>query len=415
MSIKTDFTYSFKKENYSFSQIWEKLSAYQKENDIGFFDLPDTKTYIEECEQALALFPQKKKFVQIGIGGSSLGPKMLISSLASLKTQRNFSFWENIDSDLMAEELELVDFNTTLFYIASKSGGTAETLALLAILLNKMHENGINKDQYKDHLVVVTGVKGDLLNFAKKHSIQTLTLPENVGGRFSVLTSCGLFPAMFAGIDTTSLLQGALNCKNQLIEDKPLRSDLISLALELLFQKNENGKSQTVIMPYSSKLKEFTFWFVQLWAESLGKKRDLSDNVVHTGLTPIASVGAIDQHSQVQLFMEGPLDKFILFIENTQTQHKLELTNCKLLSSFSLHDLMKAELYGTQLAAKEHGVPFSTMTIDRIDPYHLGELVFFFEVLTMLMGQLFKIDPFNQPGVEAGKIYAFEKLNAMTK
>ena len=346
---------------------------------------------------------------------------MLISSLTNIKKQRDFSFWENIDSDLISEELEVLDIKSTLFYIASKSGGTAETLALLVVLLNKMEQEGITEQHYKDHLVITTGEKGDLLKFAKKHQIQTLVMPENVGGRFGVLTPVGLFPALFAGIDAEKLLAGAQSCKEKLDEDQSLRSQLISMGLELFWQKNHNGKEQTIIMPYSSKLKELTFWFVQLWAESLGKKLDLDGKENRTGLTPIASVGAIDQHSQVQLFMEGPLDKFILFIQNTNSNHNLDLKNsidndkCQLLSAFNLHDLMTAELHGTQLAAKDHKVPFATMRIDQVDAFHMGELIFFFEVLTMLMGQLFHINPFDQPGVEAGKIYAFKELRSVKK
>jgi glucose-6-phosphate isomerase len=191
---------------------------------------------------------------------------------------------------------------------------------------------------------------------------------------------------------------------------------MIALSNELLSLQRSKNISQTILMPYSSKLKELTAWFVQLWAESLGKKLDKNGKTVNAGLTPICAVGAIDQHAQVQLFMEGPKDKFILFIEVLNSTANLKLTNsiqsdkCSLLNNFSLHQLMKAELVGTQQAADDHGVPHGTLLIDKVDETSVGALIFYFETLTMITGQLLNIDPFDQPGVEAGKIYAFKWL-----
>ena len=172
-------------------------------------------------------------------------------------------------------------------------------------------------------------------------------------------------------------------------------------------------------MPYSSKLRSFSFWFAQLWAESLGKKKNLKNEIVQTGLTPIVGFGATDQHSQMQLFMEGPNDKCIILIEVENFTHDYKLStsiagnNLSKLSDFSLSQLMKAELNGTLKALQENKRPTIHLKISKNDEYHMGALILFFESLTVLMGSFLMIDPFDQPGVELGKIYAFNFLNQL--
>jgi len=189
---------------------------------------------------------------------------------------------------------------------------------------------------------------------------------------------------------------------------------------EFLFQlKQKKNISQTVLMPYSSKLRNFSFWFTQLWAESLGKKKNTKGDIVHTGFTPIVGYGATDQHSQMQLFMEGPNDKCLVLIEVVKfgADFKLDSTiktkALEKLSGYSLGDLMQAELNGTLKALAENGRPTLHLQIERNDEFHMGELIVFFESLTALMGDYLMIDPFDQPGVEAGKIYAYQFLNQL--
>ncbi|MEK6625480.1 MAG: glucose-6-phosphate isomerase, partial [Bdellovibrionota bacterium] len=185
----------------------------------------------------------------------------------------------------------------------------------------------------------------------------------------------------------------------------------------LLLCKNQ-GITQTVLMPYSSRLKSFANWFVQLWAESLGKRTGLSGREVFEGLTPIPAYGATDQHSQMQLFMEGPLDKVLVIIKVAKFQNDFSLkghfksSSIEKLAQFSLSQLMEAELEGTLRALREAGRPCILLTIPELTPEPLGELIMFFEILTAMMGHYLNIDPFNQPGVEAGKKYAFECLKS---
>jgi glucose-6-phosphate isomerase len=419
-----EITFSNTKHNIDLNSHENSLAKFNstiEDPQNGFFRIVENKDQIQSCKEVLDQFQNKKRFVHIGIGGSSLGPKMLIQALTTAKTQRSFDFWENIDPTIMGEALEEISIEDTLFFVVSKSGGTAETLASLAVLLQHLEESGITADHIKDHLVCATGPSGVLRDFSNKHSLQTLLVPEDIGGRFCVLSPVGLLPAMFAGIDVHALLDGAHSFAPSLLTKNAHENGLFQTAEFLIQALKKQNISNTVFMPYSGKLKEFAAWFVQLWAESLGKKYDLEQNTVHTGLTPIAAIGATDQHSQVQLFMEGPRDKSIVFIEIQNHDFDQKLKNsiggskCDLLSSFSMSDLLKAELEGTKRAAHEHDIPFLNLKIERLDAHNLGKLILFFECLTVLIGQKLNINPFDQPGVEAGKIYAFEWLNDQIK
>ena len=201
--------------------------------------------------------------------------------------------------------------------------------------------------------------------------------------------------------------------------EESLDNPLLNAAEFIFHLKQEQGINQTVMMPYSSKLRAFSFWFTQLWAESLGKKKNLKGEIVHTGFTPIVGYGATDQHSQMQLFMEGPNDKCLILIEVENFGHDYKLatslatSNLSKLSDFTLSQLMKAELAGTLKALQENERPTIHLKISKNDEFHLGSLILFFESLTVLMGDYLEIDPFDQPGVEAGKIYAFNFLNQL--
>jgi glucose-6-phosphate isomerase len=374
--------------------------------DHGFFHLADQPELLSSCEQILERFKEKKNFIQVGIGGSALGPEMLVSSLGS--SERRFEFLCNIDPDSIHDQLQGLEAKETLYYFVSKSGGTAETMAIFSIVSRLLISQGVSPDQFKDYMVFATDpTKSDLLNLGRELGVTCLSVPSNIGGRFSVLSPVGLLPALFAGIDGQKLLEGARAQKDNILNES---CPLLSLG-EFIFTHYKQGINQTVMMPYSSKMRDFSAWFVQLWAESLGKE--------NKGLTPIASYGATDQHSQVQLFMEGPHDKLICFIKIKKFKNDLDLTNefttpsLKKLAPYRLSQLMDAELAGTQKAFNDQGRPSLTIEIDSLDAYHLGQLVLFFESLTALMGGFLEVDPFNQPGVEAGKKYAFEWLASL--
>jgi glucose-6-phosphate isomerase len=364
-------------------------------------------------------FSDRKIFVHVGVGGSSLGPEMMVNALQ--KNDRRFIFINNIDPEEIHSQMQSlahVELKDCLFYFVSKSGSTAEPLAILAIISQVLEARGIRPSEYKDYFVFATDpTKSELLTLAQEWDITTLEVPSDVGGRFSALTPVGFLPALFAGLDLNLLLKGAVDAQADLLLEK--NNDMIACAEFLYSLKTKKGISQTVLMPYSSKLRSFSFWFTQLWAESLGKKKNKKGDVVNVGLTPVVSYGVTDQHSQMQLFMEGPNDKVIIIIEVENFAHDFKLhsilhsNNLQKLSGFSLSKLMKAELEGTIKALRGNDRNVIHIKIKKNDEYHLAQLILFFESLTVLMGDYLMIDPFDQPGVEAGKIYAFEFLNQL--
>ena len=385
-----------------------------------FFNTFERQELVTSTQNIFNQFKERKNFIHIGIGGSSLGPEMLVSALQ--KNDTRFIFINNIDPDEIHSQLHSIDhinMKDCLFYFVSKSGGTAETLAALAIITNFLAEKNISSEQLKDYFIFATDPKkSELKEIANTLNIQSLEVPSDVGGRFCALTPVGFLPALFAGININELISGAHETK-ALCLDNSSNNPLLKTAEFLYALKQEQKVTQTVLMPYSSKLRSFSFWFAQLWAESLGKKKNLKNEIVQTGLTPIVGFGATDQHSQMQLFMEGPNDKCIILIEVENFTHDYKLStsiagnNLSKLSDFSLSQLMKAELNGTLKALQENKRPTIHLKISKNDEYHMGALILFFESLTVLMGSFLMIDPFDQPGVELGKIYAFNFLNQL--
>jgi len=392
----------------NFDQIFKSYQETLNSPDIGFFRLPQNKDLLNETKNVYEKFKHKKYFIHVGIGGSALGPDMFLKALGSSKGVE-FIFLNNIDPDDFHRQLSKIKISEALIYIVSKSGTTAETVAAMSILANKLNQAGIKEDQYKDYFVFCTDpVKGDLRKIGKEWNVETLSVPSNIGGRFSVLTPVGFLPMLFAGIDPQKVLKGATELQSKL-SDKTASAEFFKLA-SWLKELHDQGIRQTVMMPYSSLLKEYSSWFVQLWAESLGKEGK--------GMTPIPAYGATDQHSQMQLFMEGPADKTIFLIEVEKFQNDYDLTNTisgesfKTLSLFSLGTLMKAEFEGTLAALAENKRHVVHLKVPAVNEETLGQLVLFSECLTVLMGQLLKVDPFNQPGVEAGKKYAYAWLKS---
>lgn len=398
----------------------EKLTSFKKiiaNKSTQFFHTFERNELVQQSKEVYNKFSHKKTFVHIGIGGSSLGPEMIVQALK--KNNIKFVFVNNIDPEEIHEQLIDLEIKDCLFYFVSKSGGTAETLAALAIISSLLYRKGVASHDLKDYFVFATDpVKSELLDLGKSLNINLLEVPSDVGGRFCALTPVGYLPALFAGIDIDKLVYGAKVAQELCLLDTT-SNPLLKTAEYVFDLYKNNGVNQTVLMPYSSKLKYFSFWFTQLWAESLGKKENLKGEVVETGFTPVTAYGATDQHSQMQLFMEGPRNKLIILTEVLNFKHDFNLNGflsskgLDKLSSFSLSNLMKAELHGTIKALNEQKRPYIHITIDRNDEEHLGALIVFFESLTALMGNYLEIDPFNQPGVEAGKIYAFEFLSQL--
>jgi glucose-6-phosphate isomerase len=388
-----------------FTQYLKEYHATLASAETGFFHLPTNTELLAETKTVYQAMKHKKYFIHIGIGGSALGPDMFLKSLGSKKGVE-FVFLNNIDPDDMHRQLSKVNIKEALIYVVSKSGTTAETVAAMSICVSELNKAGIKADQYKDYFVFCTDpVKGDLRSLSKEWGVHTLSVPSNIGGRFSVLTPVGFLPMLFAGIDADRVLKGAAQIQKSLSDGE----EFFKLA-SWIKDLHDQGIRQTVMMPYSSLLKEFSAWFVQLWAESLGKEGK--------GLTPIPAYGATDQHSQMQLFMEGPEDKTLFLIEVEKFQHdfslksELQIGSFKALSPFNLSQLMKAEFEGTLTALNENRRHVVHLKIPEVNEEALGQLILFSECLTVLVGKMLKVDPFNQPGVEAGKKYAHAWLKS---
>jgi len=395
------------------------LKKQSESGQLGFFDLPDqiqdAKKIQENANQWRGKF---ENFVVVGIGGSALGNIALQSALRHpnwnllSKSQRKgylrLFVIDNVDPTLIQGLLDTLDFKKTLFNVISKSGTTAECLANY-FLIRKALEKKVGISQAKKHFVFTTDPqKGYLREVSGREGIPTYDIPPNVGGRFSVLSPVGLVSAAATGIDIRKILTGSRAMKIKCRTDRPINNPAFLFAWihYLYYKKNRNIH---VMMPYSNQLRDVSDWFRQLWAESLGKKRDRKGHAVYVGPTPVKALGVTDQHSQVQLYIEGPQDKLLTFLSVKAFDHDLTIPHYDrhYLSGQSLSKLFKSEEQATIAALAKEGRPSLTLTFPRIDPSNVGELIFMLEQAAAYAGELFNINAFDQPGVELGKLLTY--------
>ena len=390
---------------------------------VGFVDLGGDKALLAQVEKFAASARGKYDDVVIlGIGGSALGPIALRTALRPsgwnmLDDRARDGFprlhvLDNVDPETIAALLGRLRLKRALFVVTSKSGGTAETMSQFLIVHDRLASAGLEMDE---HLVFVTDPKqGALRPLAERLRVPALDIPPNVGGRFSVLTPVGTLPAALIGIDVKSLLAGAAEMAKR-CETSDLAANPAGVFAMLQWLADaELRKTIAVFMPYSDPLRDYAAWFVQLWAESLGKKRP---DGAFVGSTPVAALGATDQHAQVQLFMEGPPDKTVTFVAVKERSADLEIPSgfsdvkeLGYLAGHSLAELIDIEQRATAGALAKRGRPNMTITLDRVDAGHVGQLMMFLEIATAYAGQLYGIDAFDQPGVELGKQFAYALL-----
>lgn len=388
---------------------------------LGFYSLPFNKEVLDEVN-SYAEFARDRftHYINIGIGGSALGPVALQSSLRSSYYNSTGTpqmyYPDNVDPDWLAEIMEQVDVQKTLFHVVSKSGGTAETAATLLYMMDFLQEK-MGKNFYKNLLFTTDPHKGLLNQIALENAIKCFRIPANVGGRFSVLSPVGLIPAAIAGINIEKLLSGAAQmskiCRNSDLINNPA---FIFAAVHVKMMRK--GKNISVMMPYSNKLKDMADWYSQLWAESLGKRFDKHKNIVEVGQTPVKALGATDQHSQVQLYMEGPNDKIITFIEiekfsnnDLLKNHFPYIKDFNYLEGKTLGGLLNSEKKATEIALTDNQRPNLTIKISEVSEENIGALIFFFQAATAYAGELLDINAFDQPGVEAGKIATYALMD----
>jgi glucose-6-phosphate isomerase len=400
----------------------EALAAVQARRgaDLRWLDLP----YASDVHASVRDFAQSvqgrfENVCVLGIGGSALGMTALHSALngpfhnlAEGGRPRLFVL-DNVDPELVGEFLERVDPAKTLFNVISKSGGTAETMAQFLIVRAKLTE-ALGERAHRDHIVLTTDAeKGPLREIAGREGYAAFTVPDGVGGRFSVLCPVGLLPAALVGIQIDELLAGAAAmdsaCKNPELFENPA---LIYAALQHLL--HGKGMPMSVAFVYSDRLKFLADWYAQLLAESLGKRRGRKGADVFRGPTPIRAVGVTDQHSQVQLYCEGPFDKWFTLHAVEQYAREVEiplafkdLESVAYLGRRKLGELFDAEREGTSIALTDAGRPNATVWFPSISAHSVGQYLFLMEVAVAVMGEHYDVDAFDQPGVEAGKLAAY--------
>ncbi len=386
---------------------------------LGFMELP----YKIDEAKAIAKFAAKQRslfgdFVVIGIGGSALGN-------IALQTALNDAYWnllpskerkncprlfvpDNVDPELLKSLAKVVDFNKAVFNIISKSGTTAECLANFFYLKNELIKK-VGVKNWQKHVIITTDEKkGYLRELADKEGIVSFVVPANVGGRFSVMSPVGLISAAFTGIKIEKLLEGARDMDERCSQEISKNPAAMYAALQyILYQK---GKKINVMMPYCQALKDVSDWFRQLWAESLGKKTNIKNEIVNLGPTPVKALGVTDQHSQVQLYIEGPHDKVITFLSVDNYRAKVVIPSSKekhYLEKHTFNELIKAEEIATRAALTKQSRPNCTISIPEISEHTVGQLFYMLELATAYIGELFEINAFDQPGVELGKVLTY--------
>ena len=373
--------------------------------DQGFCDVLDDELLFNQINDFTKNIPTHfKHFVLLGVGGSSLGFKTLLQAFAHLPKAESFHILDNVDPEKIHRVQSKIELEKTLFLVITKSGKTPETMGQYCYFKNQLLNKKI--DQSK-HFVFVTDENSLLDKLGQKENIPTFHIPQNVGGRFSVLTAVGLLPAAILGLDIKKIIEGAKVSRTQFLSNNTPQNTPFQIA-SIQHHYFEKNISQNIFFPYSESLKLMGEWFVQLIAESTGKINKLGENV---GITPICSVGARDQHSILQLFTEGPKDKLFCFLKVRNFRQDLQIHIPKdlpfdFLDNCSFGKLLNAELEGTQKSITESGSPHFTIEIDQIDEASLGGLFFLFQGATAFLGEFLEIDAFNQPGVERSKILA---------
>ncbi|MBK8206750.1 MAG: glucose-6-phosphate isomerase [Planctomycetes bacterium] len=339
--------------------------------------------------------------VLLGIGGSALGLKMLAQALGYLDTSMpELHVVDNTDPALLARVRARIELKHTLFVAVSKSGGTLETVLALGHFTRLLQQAGLD---LANHVLTVTDPSlGPLREFTQRHGLDGAEINSAIGGRFSVLTPAGTLPAALLNLDVVSLLQGADRMAGVCAEGEVTKlwpARLGVLAADLCLKR---GKSGIVFMPYSSRLEYLSDWFVQLWDESLGKDGK--------GQTAIRAAGATDQHAQVQLFMEGPNDKLLVFVRIEKHEPDVaigefewDLFGCRFVEGRTLGQVINAQQAGTAQAATERGRPNATLVLPRLDAGTVGELIMGLMAATTYAAKVLGVNAYDQPSVELGK------------
>lgn len=399
----------------------------RKEGVIPYRDLPYNEDYSAQVKEVAADIAGCENFVVLGIGGSALGnialqtalnPYMYNMDEKQRKGPRLFVF-DNVDPMQFGSFLSWIEdkLDRTIFNVISKSGRTAETasqfLVIRQLLLDKLGADGFRKQ-----VVATTDASaGTMRKIADESKLRTLVVPDGVGGRFSVLSPVGLLSAQMCGINIDELLAGA-RAMDTKASSEDFFANPAAINAAINWHYYNRAKPISVMMPYSYALKDLSDWYRQLWAESLGKTNDLQGNKVFVGPTPVKALGTTDQHSQVQLYREGPNDKLFTFLQVsnfaadvTIGSEPAEAPELNYLSGKHMSKLLNAEKLATEYALLHDKRPCLTCMFGGVDAYAIGQFIYLFEVTTSIAGLLFNIDAYDQPAVELGKEATFALMD----
>lgn len=380
-------------------------------------DLPYDKDGVlpDILETAKRIRKDSEAFVVLGIGGSSLGPAALIKALChpffnelpkGVRKAPRIYFAENVDPVSFGGLLDVINPAKTTFNVITKSGNTSETMSQY-LIISGMLKDRLGEDWSKRVVATTSRGHGNLAAIAEREGLKTFFIPEGVGGRFSVLSPVGLLPAAVAGIKVRDLLDGAayMDARCQ-YKSFPTNPALVAACVQVL--SDSLGNNVSVMMPYADALRGVASWYCQLWGESLGKALNTDGEEVHEGQTPVAVTGVTDQHSQLQLYMEGPFDKHITFISVGRFASDITIpesgeASLSFLGGSTLGTLLNTERVATEYALTKGGRFNCTINLPEINPFTIGQLLYFFEMQTAFAGALLEVNPFDQPGVEFGK------------
>jgi glucose-6-phosphate isomerase len=388
-------------------------------NPPGFMRLPKTTEYAEASARVAEEVRTSgaTDFIHVGIGGSALGPMAVQKALSHPyynalpdggRPGPRVHFAENTDPATLSAILDLADPQGTYVNVVTKSGSTAETMANFLVIRGVLIE-ALGDSGFRGRAIATTDPEeGFLKQIADREDLKILPIPADVGGRFSVLTPVGLLPAAVAGLDIDAMLAGAAQCVDEVSEQGAGHPAVVGAAMHYLMD-TARGRNVRVMMTYADALERLAAWFVQLWAESLGKDGK--------GSTPHGAVGTTDQHSQVQLYMEGPEDKVIEIVEVEDHPRDLQipeayedLEGVGYLGGHSMAELLNVECDATRRALTEAGHPNSTIKLSATNAENLGYVFQALEVQTAIAGSLYGVNAFNQPGVEAGKQITYKGM-----
>jgi glucose-6-phosphate isomerase len=401
-----------------------KINKQRKAGETPFRDLPYNKGISKRVNTLVKTLQKECNYlVVLGIGGSALGNIALDTALRPFlpdpkdkqSGRPQLFVFDNVDPDQFGSFLDYIkpQLKRTVFNVISKSGRTSETAAQFMIV-REMLIDALGKAGYQKQVVATTDARaGTLRTIADIDKLETLEVPDGVGGRFSVLSAVGLFSAAMCGINLNQLLAGARDMDARVKTARFLENPA-AINAAINYHYYTHGKPISVMMPYSYALKDMADWYRQLWAESLGKKLDLDKREVWIGPTPIKALGTTDQHSQVQLYREGSNDKLFTFLQVNNFAKSLKIgpaPDCSpelgFLAGKKMSTLFNNEKKATEYALMESNRPNLTVIFDKVNAYTVGQFIYLYEVTTSFMGALLDINPYDQPAVELGKEATF--------